>query len=139
MKKILGIDFGLKRTGLAISDDSYTFAFPLETVASAKLMTRLGEILTSDPFEKIALGYPTRMDGSDTHITENVRLLKVAIESEFPGVSVTLVDERLTSKMAGEIILESGVGKQKRREKGVVDRVSASIILQSFLDQNRTE
>ena len=136
--KAIGIDFGLKRTGLAISDESRMFSFPLETIPSVNLMKRFIELKKEHSFTSIVLGFPTRFDDSDTHITENVRQLKIALEKQFETIEVVLIDERLTSKMASDIIMQSGAKQKKRRDKSLVDQVSASLILQSYLDQENT-
>lgn len=133
MGKIIAIDFGLKRTGLAITDESKLFAFGLETVDSKKLMDYLIELLKKEKIETIVLGEPKRLDGSDAHVTQNVYLLKEALEKQFPGVPVELHDERFTSKMAFDAMIAGGLKKKQRQDKGMIDKVSATIILQEFL------
>lgn len=137
MAKVIGIDFGLKRTGIAISDDSAMFAFGLETVDSKKLMDFLIDLKQREGFETIALGLPKRLNDEDSHITENVRLLKAALEKKFEGVTVEFVDERYTSKMAMDSLIQAGASKKQRSRKELIDKVSATLILQSFLEQNR--
>ena len=136
MGRILAIDFGLKRTGLAITDPSNIIASPLETVDSQILMTRLKDIVSTMNVSTLVLGEPKNLDGSPTHVTANVHLLKEALTSTFTGLSVVLVDERFTSSMALQSMIQAGSTKKQRREKGAIDRVSAAIILQSYLDQN---
>jgi putative Holliday junction resolvase len=131
--KVLAIDFGLKRTGLALSDESRTFAFGLKTVESKLLMTELKQLVSKEKVSIIVIGEPKRLDASDSHITENVRLLKLALEKEFPGVQIHLIDERFTSKMASAAIAQSGLKKSDRQNKALIDEVSATIILQDFL------
>jgi|SRR6218665_44312 len=133
MSKVLAIDFGLKRTGLALSDDSKTFAFGLKTVESKQLMAELKQLVSKEKIETIVIGEPKRLDNSDSHITENVRLLKQALEKEFPALQIHLIDERFTSKMASSVIAQSGLKKSDRQNKGLIDEVSATIILQDFL------
>lgn len=133
MGKIIAIDFGLKRTGLAITDESKLFAFGLETVDSKKLMEYLIELFKKEKIETIVLGEPKRLDGSDAHVTQNVYLLKEALEKQFPGVPVELHDERFTSKMAFDAMIAGGLKKKQRQDKGMIDKVSATIILQEFL------
>lgn len=133
MGKIIAIDFGLKRTGLAITDESKLFAFGLETVDSKKLMDYLIELLKKEKIETIVLGEPKRLDGSDAHVTQNVYLLKEALEKQFPGVPVELHDERFTSKMAFDAMIAGGLKKKQRQDKGMIDKVSATIILQEYL------
>lgn len=133
MGKVLGIDFGLKRTGLAISDDSKMFSFGLETVPSEKLMTYLKDLMKKENIELIVLGMPKRLNNEDSHISENVRLLKEALIKEL-NLPVELVDERYTSKMASETIFAGGGSKKQRKDKELIDKVSATIILQSYID-----
>jgi len=133
MGKILSIDFGLKRTGLAVSDDGKIFAFGLKTVESKHLMTELKALVVTEQLEEIVIGEPKRLDTSDSHITENVRLLKQTLEKEFPLVKIALLDERFTSKMASAVIAQSGMKKKDRQQKGLIDEISATIILQDYL------
>ena len=133
MGKILSIDFGLKRTGLALSDDSRTFAFGLKTVESKRLMDEVKSLIVSDGVDEIVIGEPKRMDTSDSHVTENVRLLKQTLEKEFPLMVIVLMDERFTSKMAAFAISQSGMKKKDREQKGLIDEISATIILQDYL------
>ncbi len=134
MGRILGIDFGLKRTGLALSDPNKIIASGLKTVDSKELMKELTILVQKESIETIALGEPKRLNNEDSHITANVRLLKDALEKTFPALNVVLVDERFTSKMAFQAMIDGGVKKKDRRNKETVDMVSATIILQSYLD-----
>lgn len=133
MSKVLSIDFGLKRTGLALSDDSKLFAFGLKTIDSKLLMQEIAGLIQQEKVDEIVLGEPKRLDASDSHITENVRLLKEALVKNFPTVKVALLDERFTSKMASAVIAQSGLKKKDRQQKGLIDEVSATIILQDYL------
>ncbi|OFZ07900.1 MAG: Holliday junction DNA helicase RuvA [Bacteroidetes bacterium RIFCSPHIGHO2_02_FULL_44_7] len=136
MGKILAIDFGLKRTGLAISDAARFFAFGLETVNSENLMSRLKELVASDGVDTFVLGLPMRLNTDDTHITENVRMLAQAIAEEFPTCKIELLDERFTSKMAAQSMHIAGASKKQKQQKELIDKVSATLILQSFLEQS---
>ena len=133
MGKVVSIDFGLKRTGLAISDDSRIFAFGLDTVDSKNLMNFLIDLQKKEQFATIVLGMPKRLNNEDSHVSENVRLLKDALEKQFKGVEVVLLDERFTSKMAAAYMHRAGASKKQKKQKGLVDKVSATIILQSYL------
>ena len=133
MSKILSIDFGLKRTGLALSDESKIFAFGLKTIESKHLLTELKTLVIKEQIEAIVIGEPKRLNNTDTHITENVRLLKQTLVREFPLVTIELLDERFTSKMASLVISQSGLKKKDREQKGLIDEVSATIILQDYL------
>lgn len=133
MSKILAIDFGLKRTGLALSDELQMFAFGLKTIDSKTLMDELKLLVEKERIVEIVIGEPKRLDASDSHITQNVRLLKEAVRKNFPGLVVSLLDERFTSKMASAVIAQSGLKKKDREQKGLIDTVSATIILQDYL------
>ena len=135
MGKAIAIDFGLKRTGIAITDDLQLFAFPHETVDSQGLMAYLELVVPKESVDTIVLGEPKRMDNSDTHITENVRLLHEALLAKFPELAVVLIDERFTSKMAVQAMIVGGMKKKKRQEKGRVDQISATLILQAYLNR----
>ena len=132
MAKLLGIDFGLKRTGIAITDDLGILAVPLTFVMSIQLMSYLIETIPKLKIEALVLGYPLRLDGTDTHISENVRLLKEALEKQFPLIPVYLQDERYSSSQAMEAIHRIGK-KNQHKNKGLVDKISAAIILQEYL------
>lgn len=136
MSKVISIDFGLKRTGLAISDESKMFAFGLETVDSKVLMERLIDLTQSESVDTIVLGLPKRLNNEDAHITQNVLLLEEALKKQFPLLTIVLEDERFTSKMASAAMHTAGASKKQKREKGLIDKVSATIILQSYLDRN---
>lgn len=133
MGKVLALDFGLKRTGCAISDDTRTFAFPVDTIDSRKLMEFVQALIKKESISEIVLGEPKRLNNEDSHITQNVYLLKEALEKNFPMVSVILMDERFTSKMAFESLTQTGHSKAVKNNKGLIDQVSATIILQSYL------
>jgi putative Holliday junction resolvase len=134
MNRILAIDFGLKRTGIAITDEANIIASPLTTVDSKDLMTFLKETVVKSKVGTIVLGEPKRLNNEDSHITENVRMLKAVLEKEFPTQKIVLMDERFTSKMAFQSMIDSGMKKNQRQEKGTVDMISAAIILQSFME-----
>jgi putative Holliday junction resolvase len=133
LAKILAIDFGLKRTGLAISDTSFIFAFGLKTVESRRLMEELIQVVQQEAIIEIVIGEPKRLNMEDSHITQNVRLLKQAVEKQFAAVKVSMIDERFTSKMAAATIAASGLKKKNRQQKELIDEVSATIILQDYL------
>lgn len=133
MNRILAIDFGLKRTGIAITDEANIIASPLTTVDSKDLMSFLKETVVKSKVGTIVLGEPKRLNNEDSHITENVRMLKTVLEKEFPAQKIVLMDERFTSKMAFQSMIDSGMKKKQRQEKGTVDMISAAIILQSYL------
>jgi putative Holliday junction resolvase len=135
MGRIVAIDFGLKRTGLAMTDEMNIIASPLTTVESKNLMSFLKTLTEKNKIDTLVLGEPKRLNNEDTHITENVRLLKTALEKEFPALKIVLMDERFTSKMAFQSMIDSGMKKKQRQEKGTIDMISAAIILQSYLEK----
>jgi putative holliday junction resolvase len=135
MGKIVAIDFGLKRTGIAITDASNIIASPLTTVDSVNLMSYLIALVEKEKVATIVIGDPKRLNNEATHITENVYLLKEVLEKQFPLLKIVLVDERFTSKMAFQSMLDNGMKKKQRQEKGMIDQISAAIILQSYLAQ----
>ena len=137
MGKLVAIDFGLKRTGVAITDENQIIASGLKTVDSKDLMTFLKELISKDKIEAIVVGLPKRLNNEPTHITENVLLLKEALEKQFSTIQIHLLDERFTSKMAFQTMIDSGLSKKQRQNKGLIDEISATIILQSFMESNK--
>jgi putative Holliday junction resolvase len=137
MGKLVAIDFGLKRTGIAITDENQIIASGLKTVDSKDLMTFLKELISKDKIEAIVVGLPKRLNNEPTHITENVLLLKEALEKQFSTIQIHLLDERFTSKMAFQTMIDSGLSKKQRQNKGLIDEISATIILQSFMESNK--
>jgi putative Holliday junction resolvase len=135
MGKIVAIDFGLKRTGIAITDASNIIASPLTTVDSVNLMSYLIALVEKEKVVTIVIGDPKRLNNKATHITENVYLLKEVLEKQFSSLKIVMVDERFTSKMAFQSMLDNGMKKKQRQEKGMIDQISAAIILQSYLAQ----
>lgn len=133
MNRILAIDFGLKRTGIAITDEMNIIASGLTTVASKELMGFLKKTVVEKGVGTIVLGEPKRLNMQDSHSSENVRLLKEALDKEFPLLKIELMDERFTSKLAMQSLVDGGVSKKNRRNKELIDEVSATIILQSYM------
>ncbi len=133
MAKVLAIDFGLKRTGLALSDDQKMFAFGLKTVDSRNLMDELKKLVLTEQIDTLVVGEPKRLDASDTHISENVRRFVNALKQNFPGLTIHSLDERFTSKMAASALSQMGLQKKVKQDKGLIDEVSATILLQDFL------
>ena len=130
----MAIDFGLKRCGIAITDEMNIIASGLTTVQSKELMDYLKLTLIEKNVGTIVLGEPKRLNNQDTHSSQNVRFLKEALEKQFPTVRIVMMDERFTSKMAVQSLVASGVSKKKRANKELIDEVSATIILQSYMN-----
>lgn len=133
MGRKLALDFGLKRTGVALTDELNIIASGLTTVDSKELITFLKKTVSEKIVDTIVLGEPKRLNGEASHITANVHLLFDVLKKEFPNVEVVLYDERFTSKMASKAIYESGISKSKRTNKELIDEVSATILLQSYM------
>jgi putative holliday junction resolvase len=134
MGRILAIDYGTKRVGLATTDVLQIIANPLETVHAKDVLTYLKAYVQREPVEAFVLGMPRRLSGEDTQATQHVVGFHRTLQKTFPGIPVHLVDERFTSKMAQQAMLAGGLKKKDRQDKGTVDRVSAAIILQSYLE-----
>lgn len=134
MARILSIDFGLKRCGLAATDPMQIIVSGLETVPSETLLDWLANYLSNEQVEKIVIGHPTHADGSDTYLVDNINILKQEIRKISPEMEIDMQDESFTSSMAKSLILQSGVKKKKRRDKSLVDKMSAVIILQRYLN-----
>ena len=135
--RILAIDFGLKRTGLAVTDPARIIAYALDTVPSTELMDYLKRYVAKEVVEGFVVGLPCNLDGTPTDITANVLLFVAELKRQFPKQFVETADERFTSVMAQRTMLESGIGKKARRDKGTVDRISAVLILQGWMDRQR--
>jgi putative holliday junction resolvase len=136
MPRVLAIDLGTKRTGLAVTDPLKITANPLETIDTSQLMNYLQTYCAREEVEALVLGHPTRLNGQDNEMTPKVMKLKEDLEREFPQKKVVLIDERFTSKMAMQSMIAMGSKKKDRKEKaGNLDKVSAAIILQSYLER----
>jgi putative holliday junction resolvase len=134
MPRIVAIDYGNKRVGLAVTDPLQMIASPLETVHSKDILEFLKNYVSVEEVEAFVLGMPVNLDGSETDATPHVRGFSRQLKKEFPEIPVHLHDERFTSKMAFQAMIAGGMSKKDRREKGNIDKVSAAIILQSFMD-----
>lgn len=135
MGRKIAIDFGLKRTGIAISDEANIIASGLTTVESKNLMSFLEKLIPEKNIDTIVLGLPKRLNNEDSHVTENVRLLKEALDKKFPNCTIELLDERFTSKMAFQTMIDSGLKKKARQNKALVDEISATILLQDYMNR----
>lgn len=134
MARILAIDYGGKRTGLAVTDPLQIIATGLETIESRDLIPWLKKYLSLEQVELIIIGLPKNWDESDTHGTPLVEAAIKKIQKEFPNMPLKTVDERYSSKMAKDAMLEMGMKKKDRRIKGNVDVIAATIILQEYLN-----
>ena len=135
MARILAIDYGGKRTGLAVTDPLQIIATGLTTIDSKELIPFLKKYLSKEDVELIIIGMPLNWDESDTHGTPLVKAAIKKLEKEFPTVPLKTVDERYSSKMAKDAMLQMGLKKKDRRDKKLVDEIAATIILQEYLGQ----
>lgn len=131
----MAIDYGKKRTGIAVTDPLQIIAQGLTTVDTHMALVFLRDYLSKEQVETIIVGEPLNLDDSHTHATEGARGFAKKLKRHFPAVKVEMVDERYTSKMASSAIKEMGLKKKDRREKGLVDEVAATIMLQEYLEQ----
>ncbi len=135
--RILGIDFGLKRIGLALSDPLLTFSYPFITIMNDNsFWNKLKSIIEEKKVTKIILGYPLRNNRTKFDISDNVLEFKTKLINRF-HLEVILWDERYTSEIAKQIVINSGIKKSRRKEKGLLDKNSAAIILQEYLDERK--
>ena len=135
MPRILSIDYGLKRTGLAVTDPLQIIATGLTTVESKQLIPFLKDYIAREEVELIIIGEPKNWDDTDTHATPLVEKIIKQLEKNFPKIPIKKVDERYTSKMAKDAMLEMGLKKMQRRNKKLVDEIAATILLQEYLRQ----
>src|SRR5436190_24270484 len=133
MARILSIDYGGKRTGLAVTDPMQIIASGLTAVDTKDLMSFLKKYLQKEPVELIIIGEPKNWDDSDTHATPLVEKCIKDLQKNFPNIPIKRVDERYTSKMAKDAMLEMGMKKMQRRNEALVDEIAATIMLQEYL------
>lgn len=133
MTKFLAIDFGLSRTGLSISDPEKIFAFPMETVETNQLINRLTDLIENENISRIIIGKPKRFSGQDSEIESSILKFIDSISNIFDKKQIFRYDERFTSKIAKEAIISSGIKKKARSDKSLVDKISATIVLQDYL------
>ncbi|MDE5706828.1 MAG: Holliday junction resolvase RuvX [Alistipes sp.] len=134
MGRILAIDYGTKRTGIAVSDPLRIIAGGLETVATKELEGWLADYFAREEVSTIVLGKPMRMDGSPSDTWRYVEPLAARLRRSYPDKEVVFCDERFTSVLAHRAMLESGIGRMARRDRALVDKISATIILQSYME-----
>lgn len=136
MPRILAIDYGKKRVGLAVTDPLKIIASGLGTILSHELIPYLKKYFAAEPVELILIGLPRNLDGSVTDATALVEECIRILKKHFPDMPLKKIDERFTSKMAFQSMLDSGMKKKDRRDKGLVDEISATIMLQEYLHHN---
>jgi putative holliday junction resolvase len=134
MGRIIGIDYGTKRIGLAVTDPLQIFASPLDTVKPEEFYRFIDNYLRTEVIDAFVVGYPVQMNNKPSESVNQINPFIKKLSRTFPGKQIHLVDERFTSQMAFQTIIAGGVRKNDRKDKSLVDKISASIILQSFLD-----
>ena len=139
MDRIIGIDYGRRRTGVATSDPLGIFATALDTVDSTKLIDYLKNYAEKETIVHFVVGYPVNMDGRPSEAQADVDAFLKVLNKAFPAVPVTLEDERFTSVLAHRAMIEGGMKYKDRRDKSSVDKISAALILQGFLDRRHKE
>ena len=133
MGRVLALDYGSKQTGIANTDELQMIASGLTTVATSELMDFLKKYIASEKVELVLVGEPKQKDGTHSNIEEEIQKFLKKFAGVFPDINVKRVDERYTSKMAFQTMIDSGLKKKQRQNKALVDEISATIILQEFL------
>ena len=137
MPRILAIDYGLKRTGIAITDEMQIIASGLTTIESATAIQFFRDYFSKEKVEKVLIGEPKQMNGEPSQSTEIIEKFVTKFKNVFPEMAIERVDERFTSKMAFQTMIDSGLKKQQRKNKALVDEISATIMLQDYLNRKR--
>jgi len=136
MGRLLAIDYGTKRIGLAVTDPAQIFASPLDTISPGEFDKFISDYLKSEDVEAFVIGYPVQMNNRPSELVRYINPFIKKLKKTYPNKQIHLVDERFTSHMALQAMIDGGVKKKGRLNKAMVDKISASIILQSFLDKN---
>ena len=137
MGRIICIDYGGKRTGLAVTDPLQIIATSLTTIPSAELVPFLKKYFLQEEVELILIGEPVNLDGTDTHATPLVKQAVKQLQKAFPQMPVQMVDERYTSQLASAAMVEMGMKKKDRQKKGNIDQIAAAIMLQAYLQSKQ--
>ena len=137
MDRVVGIDYGRKRTGIAASDPLGIFASALDTVPSAKIIEYLQNYSRTQTIGRFVVGYPMNLDNTPSEAAKDVDAFLNLLRKRFPDIPVTLEDERFTSVLAHRAMIDGGMKKSARRDKNSVDKISAAIILQSWIDRKK--
>jgi putative Holliday junction resolvase len=132
--KIVALDYGSKRVGVAISDPENKIAFGLKTISTELVLKYIIDLVAAEKTSLVVIGFPVNLDGSLNEISNEINVFINKLNQKIPEIIIEKYDERFTSVIAKKTILNSGIGKQKRQNKSLVDKVSATIILQSYLD-----
>jgi len=131
--KYIGIDYGKKRTGVSISDHNKVISFPLDTIETSKLIIYLENLIPSENIEKVIIGKPLKLKNQLHELENDIIQFIGLLQSIFPHIMIERIDERYTSKISNLIIRQSGINKKSRMNKSIIDKISASLILESYL------
>lgn len=137
MPQLLAIDYGKKRTGIAVTDDLQIIASGLTTVETEKLMTFLKDYFFKNKVEKVIVGEPKQMDGTASESSVLIESFIKKFNEAFPNMLLERIDERFTSKMAFQSMIDSGMKKKQRQNKGLIDEIAATILLQDYLNYKK--
>ena len=135
MSRILAIDYGVKRTGLAITDPLQIIASGLETVETVRIFSYLEQLFRAENIETVVVGQPKQLNGQDSQSTPFIESFILKFKEKFPQIQITRIDERFTSKIAFRTMIDSGLSKKKRQNKALIDEIAATIMLQDYLAQ----
>ena len=135
MPRILAIDYGIKRTGIAVTDELQIIASGLTTVPSETAIAFLKDYFLKENVAKVLIGEPKQMDGTPSESTPIIEKFVTDFKTAFPEMQIVRVDERFTSKMAFQTMIDSGLKKKQRQNKGLVDEIAATILLQDYLNR----
>lgn len=133
MGRLLAIDYGIKRTGIAVTDKLQIIASGLTTVSTPDLITFLKDYVSKETVDKFVVGLPRQMNNTDSESEVYIQKFLVKLEKQIPNIPIVRVDERFTSKMAFQTMIDCGLSKKQRRNKALVDEISATLILQSYM------
>ena len=137
MGRILAIDYGLKRTGLAVTDPQQIIATALDTIETKNLESYLTDYFQKEPIEEIAMGLPKTLNNQDSETAPAVRKFADVLKQKFPNVPIHFVDERFTASIAKQTMIQGGMKKKDRRDKMNVDKISATLILQTYMEMKQ--
>lgn len=137
MPQLLAIDYGKKRTGIAVTDDMQIIASGLTTVETSQLFSFLKEYFSKNKVEKVIIGEPKQMDGTASESAQLIEEFIKKFNENYPDLPLEKIDERFTSKMAFQTMLDSGMKKKQRQNKGIIDEIAATILLQDYLNYKK--
>jgi len=136
MGRVMAIDYGTKRTGLAVTDPLRIIANGLDTVPTNEVLDYLEKYVAREPVDIFVLGLPTQMNGEESDSMKQIKPFSLKLQKKFPNIELVYIDERFTSALAHQAMLAGGLKKKDRQNKALVDKISATIILQSYMENN---